>query len=335
MVQPVLLRGVRNHSILGARTIFVKRKFPMLAAIFLSLLFCLLLQLTNMTKTEAQFANMKNTEENANNAEENPTPRPITALSASDKAIEIPTGGFVAKTKAHRCKGFRHSGAFSRSQWREDKIILRKYFDHICGGTYLEMGGFDGETYSNSYLFHYGLDWNGVLVEASPTNFAKMIKNRPNEIATVNAGVCAEERDLHWVNVKEEKNSGAINGFLEFASESFKKKWWPDEVIQNATIIRCRTITNILHETVGDHFHFDIFSLDVEGAELEALQSINFDLVTFGIVLVEANILNAAKNIKDANEILTKNGYKFVQNLRGSDWFVNENFSSIYKDIKN
>jgi len=306
----------------------------MLAAICLFLL-CLsdVTQLTNMAKTEVQLANMKNSKENANIAKENPAPRPITALAASDKAIQIPTGGFVAKTKAHRCKERRDYGAFFRSQRREDKIILREYFDQICGGTYLEMGGFDGETFSNSYLFHYGLDWNGVLVEASPTNYAKMIQNRPKQTATVNAGVCAEERDLHWVNVKEEK-MGAINGFLEFASESFKKAWWSDDVIQNATIIKCRTLANIFHETVGDHFHFDIFSLDVEGAEFEALQSIDFNLVTFGIILVEADNHNAAKN-KNANELLTKNGYKFVQNLQASEWFVNENFTSIYEGIKN
>ena len=96
----------------------------------------------------------------------------------------------------YSCKEPRsYTGSF-RSQRREDKILLRECFDQICGG------GFDGERYSNSYLFHKALAWNGVLVEASPVNYAKMIENRPNETANANnAGVCAEERDLHWVSM--------------------------------------------------------------------------------------------------------------------------------------
>jgi len=239
----------------------------------------------------------------------------------------------VAKTKAYRCKEPRSYDGSFRSQRREDKILLREYFDQICGGTYIEMGGFDGEKFSNSYLFHKALDWNGVLVEASPINYAKMIENRPNETANVNAGVCAEERDLHWVSMDLEK--GAVSGFTEFAAASFKRAWWTDELIKNATIVRCRTLKNILHETVGDHFHFDIFSLDVEGAEYEALKSIDFELVSFGVILVEADNHDKVKN-ENARTILTKNGYKPVYNytLQASEWFVNENFEAIYEDIK-
>lgn len=237
----------------------------------------------------------------------------------------------VAKTKAYRCKEPRRIASF-RSQRREDKILVNKWFDQICGGTYIEMGGFDGETYSNSYMFHKDLDWNGVLVEASPVNYKKMIENRPDETANVNAGVCGEERDLHWVNLP--LDHGAVGGFTEFAANSFKKAWWSDESIKNATIVKCRTLKNIIHETVGDHFHFDFFSLDVEGAEYEALMSIDFELVSFGIVLVEADNHDKVKNEK-AREILTTNGYTMVQNytLQASDWFVNKNFEAIYEDI--
>jgi hypothetical protein len=52
-----------------------------------------------------------------------------------------------------------------KSQDAEDKTLL-KWFNGLCGGTYIEMGGLDGVTYSNSYVFNKSpLNWTGVLVE--------------------------------------------------------------------------------------------------------------------------------------------------------------------------
>jgi FkbM family methyltransferase len=257
------------------------------------------------------------------------------SISTSPMKIAEANPPVKASTKAYPCKerhdyGGKYGGLY-QSQAREDKIIIQKYFDQVCGGTYIEMGGFDGKTFSNTYVFHKAADWKGVLVEASPTNYAKMIVNRPNEIANVNAGVCSEERDLHWVNKNGRK--GAVSGFVEFAAESFKKQWWTEQQIRDATIVRCRTLKSILHEiAVGDQFHFDIFSLDVEGAELEALSSLDFNLVSFGIILVESDNHNEPKN-KEVKKILTKNGYKYDFDRQNSQWFVNENFDAIYDGV--
>jgi len=110
-----------------------------------------------------------------------------------------------------------------KSQSGEDKQLLSGKgirFDQVCNGSYIEMGALDGVIYSNSHVYHHAMDWKGLLIEASPKNYKNLVKNRKNEIAVVNAGVCGEERDLHWVD----KSSGAVRGFLEFAAESFQKK---------------------------------------------------------------------------------------------------------------
>lgn len=181
-----------------------------------------------------------------------------------------------------------------KSQSEEDKELL-KWFSDLCGGTYLEMGGLDGIFFSNSYIFSKGLGWRGVLVEASPTQYPLLAKNRPNEIATVHAGACEKSMDLHWV---ENPETHPVEGFLEFAAPSFQKQWWTEEMIQNAKVVKCKPLKQILQETVGSNFYFDFFSLDVEGAEYKVLKSIDFDQVGFGIVLVEADEHNELKNIK-------------------------------------
>jgi FkbM family methyltransferase len=217
-------------------------------------------------------------------------------------------------------------GSWYKSQDEEDRDLL-KWFKDICGGTYLEIGGLDGITISNSYLYNKGLNWTGILVEASPVNYAKLIKNRQNEIATVHAGVCEKEADLHWVEA-----DGAVGGFLEFAAPSFQQQWWSEEKIRNAKVVQCKTLERILLDTVGERFYFDFFTLDVEGAEYAILQSINFDLVGFGAIVVEADEHNQMKNMA-IRTMLESNGYTYLETKRRSSWFVHNDFGIIYKEL--
>jgi len=152
-------------------------------------------------------------------------------LGVGEGLMEIPTSTSkllnrtipVWKTAARACKArpVHLEAAWYKSQDGEDKE-LEKWFKDMCGGTYLEIGGLDGISFSNSYLYNKGLNWTGVLVEASPRNYEQLIKNRPNEIANVHAGVCEKKMNLHWV----ETPSGirATGGFQEFAAPSFQKQ---------------------------------------------------------------------------------------------------------------
>ena len=52
------------------------------------------------------------------------------------------------------------------------------------GGFFIECGGYDGETFSNTLYMERSLNWTGLLVEASPKNFNKLLeKNRKSWIS--------------------------------------------------------------------------------------------------------------------------------------------------------
>lgn len=59
-------------------------------------------------------------------------------------------------------------------------------------GTFVEIGAYDGLTYSNTKLFEDTFHWNGVLIEANPVNYNKLIKNR-QKTKNFHLGVCKEE----------------------------------------------------------------------------------------------------------------------------------------------
>ena len=71
-------------------------------------------------------------------------------------------------------------------------------FNHLCEGTYIELGALDGVYLSNSYGSHKALEWRGVLIDLQKTNYDKLKVNRPNELATIHAGVCDRQQKLHW-----------------------------------------------------------------------------------------------------------------------------------------
>ena len=221
-------------------------------------------------------------------------------------------------------------GKYYKSQDKEDEMLMQ-WFGTLCGGTYLELGGLDGVKYSNSYVFNKALGWKGVLIELKEDNYNKMVVNRPDEIAAINAGVCSRTQTLHEVTLSE---SGAVGGIWEFTSPSFCEQWWKGITLDSPGVreIECNTLDDLLLMYAPYISVFDFLSLDVEGAELSVLESINYDRVQFGIVLVEADEHNQMKNFA-MRQFLELKGYTFLYNYARSYWFINDNFYDIYKGL--
>ena len=68
------------------------------------------------------------------------------------------------------------------SQSCEEPIIYASLLKQLLGrpGAFLEIGGFDGLTYTNSLALEICLGWTGALIERNPTNYAAGLRNRPS-----------------------------------------------------------------------------------------------------------------------------------------------------------
>lgn len=237
-------------------------------------------------------------------------------------------GKNILVTLATQCENIIDN-SYYKSQSGEDKMLL-SWFSNLCGGTYLEMGALNGVKYSNSYVFHKALQWKGVLIELMSSNYQQLIKNRPDEIATIHAGVCSSPQQLHYHAGRD----AAVGGIYEFASSSFREMYWRNISLDDERVLTmdCATLDNLLLKNAANATFFDFFSLDVEGAELSVLQSINFDRVGFGVVFAESDEHNQRKNLA-LKVFMDSKGYMFVQEWNRSYWFVNRQFHEIYKDL--
>lgn len=214
----------------------------------------------------------------------------------------------------------------------EDRRLLQ-FFNGLCFGTYLELGALDGKSFSNSYFFNQArnLSWSGVLIEGAPDAFEEMQLYRPRELATVNAVVCGEERVVHWVDARDRLSP--VRGIWEFMSDDFRKLWYPDVDTSLFKPVMCKPLRDIIKESVQEPFFFDFFSLDVEGAELAVLQSLDFDQVGFGIIIVEADdIPNTQKN-KAVRSFLESKDYRYLDSVGPNEWYFNSDFANIYMGL--
>jgi len=258
-------------------------------------------------------------------------------LTSADIAPHAPSS-WTPRTSARICRDDKNipklDASMFQSQQGED-VLLLKWFGKLCEGTYIEMGALDGLRFSNSYVFNKGLNWTGVLIEASPQNFQEMAANRPKEIARVHAAVCQESQTVHWVT----SDSVAVNGIFEFAAPSFRKKWWGDNdkaLLAESTPVHCSPLQDLLaqHVVVGydQHYYFDFFSLNVEGAEFQVLKSIDFSRTGFGIIFLEADKHDILKN-DVARMFLEEKGYRCQGKAGGSYWFLHPAFHDIYQEF--
>eukprot|EP00929_Paragymnodinium_shiwhaense_P054863 TRINITY_DN2749_c0_g1_i2.p1 TRINITY_DN2749_c0_g1~~TRINITY_DN2749_c0_g1_i2.p1 ORF type:complete len:419 (+),score=49.33 TRINITY_DN2749_c0_g1_i2:61-1317(+) len=167
----------------------------------------------------------------------------------------------------------------------------------MTGGVILEMGALDGdrnttETYhlTNTFGFHR------ILIEADPGHRLKRRQRAPEALA-VSAAVCDSEREVHFLTKGWPK---FVEGIGEFMPKPFLRRWhgqvsravdknggsWNNAALPDSALpITCMPLGSIL-SAVGV-YTIDFMILDIEGAELAALQSIDWHKITINAIVIE------------------------------------------------
>jgi hypothetical protein len=205
----------------------------------------------------------------------------------------------------------------SAQQYQEEWAAVTKYFYGMKHGFYFELGGLDGVGYSNTIGLTMDLKWHGALLEGSPSNYDKMIKNRPHQIG-INAVVCKEVQTVHYLDEKSSYKHGAVFGIWEFMTPGFRARWYPKIQEPPASAqVPCVPL-GIVFEFLGIE-HINFLSLDIEGNELGALESIDFDKMTFDVMCIEGHK-------PEVRALLESKGYMFSEELQSNDWFIRKGF---------
>ncbi|MCF1481640.1 MULTISPECIES: FkbM family methyltransferase [Rhizobium/Agrobacterium group] len=176
-------------------------------------------------------------------------------------------------------------------------------------GYFLDFGALDGVLTSNTYYLEKELGWSGIVVEANPTSYPAVCRNR--SAITINAALWGKSRELIEMVDAHGLTSAVIHKDLDGSKDTRA------EITTRIFSVDTITPTELLRRHSTPRL-IDYMSLDVEGAEIDVLNAFDFHQFNPALLTVEHSELpDRQQAIRD---IILPYGYKVVK-CRYDDWF--------------
>lgn len=196
-------------------------------------------------------------------------------------------------------------------QCLEDKHIHQRYFPRLRNGTFVEMGAFDGVTYSNTKFFEDTLGWSGVLIEAHPAACRLLDQNRPR-CKRFHCAVSTQEGGVDFIM----NANGPVSSVKETTTDTHHANWHAKNTTE-VVRVPSRPLGSILREAGVSRI--DFWSLDVEGGELDVLKSMDWSIPVY-LLCIETQ--EPDRKVQ-CDEILKANGFQFAETLHHNEIWVN------------
>lgn len=191
------------------------------------------------------------------------------------------------------------------SQNNEQQAIADYFGDFK--GTFADIGSNDGKTLSNTYALALA-GWKGILVEASPKAFGKLVDNYKG------IGGC----ELHHMALAEKNGVITLNessALLGTEDVALVSTVHDHEMERFASVVKYEkvkvtAVTWAELMKVSSFKHFDFISMDIEGSELEILPYM--DLSKTKMICIEWNgkpdLMHQYERYLDGFECIHVNG---------------------------
>jgi FkbM family methyltransferase len=166
----------------------------------------------------------------------------------------------------------------SFSQEGED-LILSQFFYGKNKGFFVDIGAHHPIQFSNTYKF-YLKGWRGINMDAMPGSMAKFNLIRSEDI-NLELGISNSGKSSEYYMFQP----SSINTFSKRLATKQMEKGYD---FLNSKITNTMKLESVLDEHLPKNQNIDFLSVDVEGLELDALKSNNWDKYRPIIVLVES-----------------------------------------------
>jgi len=191
------------------------------------------------------------------------------------------------------------SSNYSYAQEGEDRILTR-YFGDRKEGFYIDIGAHHPKLYSNTFLF-YTRGWHGVNIDAMPgsMNIFKQLRKRD---INIEAAISNTKEELTFYTFSDP----ALNTFSKELAEKRENPSKQHYLIGTKKIIT-QPLSEILDKVIPAHQKIDFLTIDIEGYDLNALQSLDFSKYSPELILVEVYSENLVEEPID--QFLQSKGY--------------------------
>ena len=220
------------------------------------------------------------------------------------------TGNSVISSKLYHGHGnynLKLPKASSWSQYGQD-IYITKLLNGRRGGFFVEIGGYDGQSLSNTILLEKQYNWTGLLIEAN-TDLFPLMKKTDRNCYMINCCIGEEGSNMTFII------ADVLSSSYKTLTDRHKNRiaMVNRKGTKDMNVV-CHSLQNIMNQ-IGQT-RIDYFSLDVEGAELFILNSIDWKSLYIDVFTIETD--------QHRNEIIAfmeNHGYVRIAKLRGDDVF--------------
>lgn len=199
----------------------------------------------------------------------------------------------------------------SRSQLLQDLWVLYE-LDLKREGYFVDVGAYDGVTFSNTLLLERSFGWTGVAAEPSRVCYPHIRWAR--RCAIDDRCVWSRTGETVTFNEAEVTMHGTIEGYSDgdlHADTRRGGRRYPKETVSLNDLLRDRNAPR----------RIDYLSLDTEGSELDILSAFDFEAWDVRLLTVEHN---HTPRRDDIFRLLSAHGYerRFETLSRVDDWYV-------------
>ena len=188
------------------------------------------------------------------------------------------------------------------SQVGQDRWIAEAVFPGVRDGFFLDVGSGDGIEGSNTWALEQR-GWRGVCVDPFPTNMAGRTCQMVREAVDSVGG-----RSVVFAMADE------VGGISEYLG-----RWKDAADAAPTTTLTTVTLDDVLRRVKAPRYiHF--MSVDVEGAELEALRGFPFDRHALGALAIEHNYEEPKRS--EIESLLKRHGYGRVRMVMQDDFYL-------------
>ena len=180
-----------------------------------------------------------------------------------------------------------------------EDLQVKKYFNNKKKGFYVDVGAYHPIQRNNTMLLHE-MGWEGINIDISDFSIKLFDRLRPND---TNLNVAVSKTNGYVEMFYQKKLSQLLTIKEKIANNVFQGK------IKSKKILS-KTLNEVLKESKYCKKKIDFLDIDVEGADLEVLESLDFSEYSPELICVEY-IGEDKKNSDIFNFLINKN-YKNI-----------------------
>jgi FkbM family methyltransferase len=208
-----------------------------------------------------------------------------------------------------------------------EDVLLAKIFDgKTTPGFYVDVGAYHPMAASNTYLF-YQRGWRGINIDPVPGAGALFQKRRPRDV-NLEIGISDKPGTLNYFMF----DSAAENTFSEEQRDFVLAQ---GRELLRTVPVRVERLDTVLSSHVPPNTTIDFMDVDVEGHELEVLDSNDWTRFRPSVLCMEM-LMVRADEVSDhpVGRFLANIGYRFFAKLDNSALFQEKDFCFSDRDFE-